>query len=219
MPPQVNRRYDSPARRAAAAQTRRDVLAAACDLFGGQGFAATSVAEIARRAKVSVDTVYSSVGRKPELLLAVHDMELAGGPDPVPALERDYVRAVREAPTARLKIEVYAAALAEVLPRTVPLLLALREAGATDPACRDLSASIVQRRAANMRLFAQDLRATGELRPDLTDGWVADLVWSMNGPEYFSLIGSRGLGPDGYARLLVEVWAGVLLSEPVRGTS
>ena len=39
-----------------------------------------------------------------------------------------------------------------------------------------------------MRMFAADLRATGELRADLSDEEIADVVWSMNGPEYWSLL-------------------------------
>jgi len=109
------RRYDATARRAAAERTRRRVLVAAHSLFTTQGYAETSVAQIARRARVSVDTVYAAVGRKPHLLLAAHDMVLAGGPEPVAAEDRDYVRAVREAPTARAKIETYASALGRVL--------------------------------------------------------------------------------------------------------
>jgi AcrR family transcriptional regulator len=207
------RRYDSPARRAAAERTRRRILAAARDLFTSRGYDPTSVAAIARRARVSVDTVYASVGRKPELLVAVHDMELAGGPEPVPAEERDYVREVREAATARRKLELYAAALARVLPRSVPLLQALRAAGATDENCRATFTSVSERRARNMRLLVADLRVTGELRDDLTDDWVADLVWSMNSPDYFELVASRGYSPGEYAELLVEVWSRTLLRD------
>ena len=115
-------------------------------------------------------------------------MALAGGPEPVPAEQRDYVRAVRETPTARGKIETYAAALGRVLPTTTPLMNALREAGTTEPQCRDVWQAISDRRAANMLMFAADLRATGELRDDLTDRQVADLVWSMNSAEYFGLL-------------------------------
>lgn len=210
--PVKTRRYDSPARRAAAEQTRRSVLDAAHHLFTTEGYAGTSVAAIARRAGVSVDTVYASVGRKPALLVAVHDMELAGGPEPVVAEDRDYVRAIREAPGARAKIEVYAAALGRVLPRTVPLLQALRTAGATEPECRRVFESVSERRAANMRLFAANLRATGELRAELTDDQVADLVWSMNSPDYFDLMRQRGYSPDEFAALLVDVWTRTLLA-------
>jgi hypothetical protein len=48
---------------------------------------------------VSVDTLYEAVGRKPQLLLAVHDMELAGREAPVEAEQRDYVRQIRAAPS------------------------------------------------------------------------------------------------------------------------
>lgn len=212
--PVKSRAYDSPTRRAAAERTRLAVLRAARDLFTGQGYAATSVAAIAQRARVSVDTVYSSVGRKPALLLAVHDMALAGTDAPVGAEERDYVQAVRAAPTARAKIETYAAALARVLPTSVPLLLALRAAGADDPACRAVDEQIAQRRADHMRLFAADLRATGELRADLSDEQVADLIWSMNGPDYFDLLSRRGHSPEAFAALLVDVWTRTLLTAP-----
>ena len=83
---------------------------------------------------MSVDTVYTSVGRKPELAVAVVDMVLGSSDEPVPAEERDYVRAVRAAATGREKIAVYAAALRTLVPRTAPLLEALRRAGESDPA-------------------------------------------------------------------------------------
>lgn len=209
--PVKKRRYDSSRRRAAAEETRAAVLAAARELFTTRGYAATSVAEVARQAGVSVDTLYAAVGRKPQLLLAVHDIELAEGDGPLAAEQRRYVQEIRAAETAADKIAAYAAALARVLPRTVPLLEALRIAGQSDPACQEVYAGVGERRAANMRLFAADLRATGELRDDLDDDCVADLVWSMNSPDYFQLIRSRGYSPEQYAGLVREVWTRALL--------
>lgn len=209
--PVKSRRYVSPARRDQAASTRRAVLAAARVLFTTQGYAATSVADVARRAGISVDTVYASVGRKPQLLLAVHDMVLGSADEPVPAEERDYVRRIRAAPTAEEKIRQYAGALAGLLPQVVPLDLALREAGAREPECLRVRESISRRRRANMRLFAADLRATGRLRPDLTDEQVADLVWSMNSPDYFRLLADGGYTPAQYAEFVTDVWTRTLL--------
>lgn len=210
------RKYDGSRRRAAAGQTRAAVLRAARELFTSRGYPATSVAEIARAAGVSVDTLYETVGRKPQLLLAVHDMELAGGDSPVEAEQRDYVKAIRAAPTAVAKITAYTEALARLLPRTVPLLDSLRAAGETEPGCREVYQAVRERRAANMRLFAADLRATGELRDDLDDDTVADLVWSMNAPEYFLLITSRGRTPGQYAAMVRDVWIRTLLRNPPR---
>lgn len=210
--PVKSRRYHSPARREQAEATRRAVLAAARALFTRRGYAETSVADIARRAKVSVDTVYASVGRKPQLLLAVHDMILGSSEEPVPAEERDYVRRIRAADTAEEKIRLYAEALAELLPHTAPLDLALREAGAREPECRVLRESISRRRRASMRLLAAELRDTGRLRPDLTDEQTADLLWSMNAPEYFRLLADSGYTPEQYAALVADVWTRTLLA-------
>lgn len=113
-----------------------------------------------------MDTVYTAGGRKPQLLLAVHDMVLASGPTPVPAEQRDYVQAVRSASSARAKIQIYTDALGALLPTTAPLMNALREAGATEPQCRTMWKSISDRRASNMLLFAADLRATREVGED-----------------------------------------------------
>ncbi len=210
------RKYDASRRRAAAARTRTAVLRAARDLFMTRGYANTSVADIAARAGVSVDTLYASVGRKPQLLLAVHDMELAEGDAPLQATERDYVKRIRAAASAVEMIEIYVDALTRLLPRTVPLLESLRVAGQTDRECLEAYALVSQRRAANMHQFASELRATGELRDDLDDNAVADLLWSLNAPDYFLLLRARGRTPEQYGDMIREVWMHTLLREPPR---
>ena len=213
MPDQVKTRsYRSPQRREGAAATRLSVLAAARDLFQDRGYAATTVADVARRAGVSVDTVYASVGRKPELVLAVIDTLLGGGDQPVPAEQRDYVQAIGSEPTARGKIEVYARAVARLVPRTAPLQEALRKAGDTDAVCAQTWLGLVTRRAGNMLLFASDLRSTGDLRSDLSDQEVADIVWSTNAAEYWLLLMQRGWTPARYEALLADVWIRTLLA-------
>lgn len=137
-----------------------------------------------------------------------------GGDATVDAEQHDYVKAIREATTASDKIATYTDALAKLLPRTVPLLDSLRVAGQSDPACREVYRTVSERRAANMRLFAADLRSTGEVREDLDDDDVADLVWSMNGPDYYLLMRSRGRTPEQYAAVVREVWTRTLLRNP-----
>lgn len=206
------RTYRSTVRAEKARQTRLAVLAAARDLFTENGYEGTSVAEVAAAAGVSVDTVYASVGRKPELAVAVVDMVLGSSDEPVPALERDYVQAVRAAATARDKVAIYARALRTLVPRTAPLLEALRHAGEADEASARAYAAVMDRRAANMLLFARDLRVTGELREDLSDRDVADIVWSTNSPDYWLAMRSRGWSARRYAQLLEDLWCRVLLS-------
>jgi AcrR family transcriptional regulator len=209
----VKRRpYASVLRTQQAAATRTAVLASARRLFTTKGYAATSVSEVAADAGVSLDTVYASVGRKPRLLLAVIDMILGSSEQPISAEDRDYVKAVRAAPTARQKIATYTQALGRFMPRVAPLFGALREAAVTDPECTRLSQELASRRAVNMALFATELRATGELRGDLSDDQVADLIWTTNAPEFFELVAARGRTPGEYADLLADLWTRTLLA-------
>jgi AcrR family transcriptional regulator len=207
-----SRPYSSALRRERAAATRQRVLAAARELFLERGYARTTAREIAARAAVSLDTVYAAAGRKPQIMLELVEQAISGQDRAVPAEARDYVQSVQEAAGARAKIEIYAAALAAVLPRLAPLVQVLREAAPADADCARLWRGIADRRAANMLLFARDLRATGELRPDLDDADVADLVWSTNAPEYYQLLSERGWTPERYRRLVVDVWTRVLLA-------
>lgn len=214
MPDDVNprRRYHAPQRAEQAAVTRRAVLDAARALFTTHGYPATTVAEIARRARVNVDTLYATVGRKPALLREVVETAISGSDHAVPAEERDYVRAVRAATTAGEKIDIYAGALGRMGPRTAPVFLALRAAADRDPECAALHAEITGRRAANMRVFAADLRATGELRADLSDEEAADIVWAMNSADYYALlVDARGWTPERYGRHLADAWRRMLL--------
>ncbi|MDT7616929.1 MAG: hypothetical protein QOF00_4376 [Pseudonocardiales bacterium] len=209
----VPRAYHAPRRAEQAASTRRAVLQAARELFTTRGYAATTVAQIAERAGVAVDTLYAAAGRKPALLRELVETAISGTDDAVPAEQRDYVRAVREAPTAEAKIGIYATALAAMGPRTAPIFLALRDAAVKDAACAELRTEITGRRAANMRLFAADLRATGSLRDDLTDAEVADIVWSTNSAEYYVLlVHERGWTPERYGAHLADLWRRVLLA-------
>lgn len=213
--PQVRatRRYHSPRRAEQAAATREAVLAAAWELFVSVGYAATTVADIAVRARVAVDTVYATVGRKPALLRELLETALAGTGRAVTTEQRDYVLRIRACRTAREKMSVYAHANAELLQRIAPVLLELRDAAITDPECAHLWAEMSQRRAANMRLFAAELHGTGELRDDLPDEEVADIIWSMNAVEYWVLlVHERGWSPERFASWLADAWTRLLVA-------
>jgi hypothetical protein len=84
-----------------------------------------------------------------------------------------------------------------------------------DPACAALDIELADRRAGNLRLFAADLRATGELRADLTDDEIADIVWSMTSAEYYLLlVRRRGWTPQRFGEHLRDAWTRLLLAAP-----
>ncbi len=207
------RPYRSPTREEQARRTRQAILTAARELFGEQGYPATTIAQIAAAAGVAVDTVYASVGTKPVLMRLLFETAISGTDQAVPAEQRDYVQQIRAAATAEDKIGLYAAAVTEVNARLAPLHLVLRGAAATAPELAAIRDEISERRAANMRLFAQDLAATGQLRPGLDTDEVADVVWSMNSAEYFTLlVRERGWAPDRFAAWLADAWCRLFLA-------
>jgi AcrR family transcriptional regulator len=74
-PERATAKRPPPGRRAVQAeQTRRDILAAARRRFAREGYAATNLKDIAADAGVSVQTVYDSVGKKPDLVRRLNDL-------------------------------------------------------------------------------------------------------------------------------------------------
>lgn len=208
------RAYRSPRRAEQAAATRRAILSAARDLFVRNGYAATTIAEVAGRASVSVDTVYAAIGRKPDLLRELVETAISGVDHAVPAQERDYVIRIRATPGAPDKLRLFAEATVAIQQRMASVFLALRDAASTDADCAELWRRVSERRALNMRQLAAELRATGELRDELTVDDAADIVWSMNGAEFWDLlVRQRHWEPARFARWLADSW-GLLLLEP-----
>ena len=212
MPAPVKRRYDATRRRQAAARTRAAILDAAQELFTERGYAATPMTAIAGRAGVALDTVYASVGRKPELARLLIETAISGTDQAIPAEQRDYVRAVQAAPDADTKIAIYAAALAAIAPRIAPVLAIIQQAARAEPGLARLWNEIAERRAANMRLFVADLATVAPLRLDPDQA--ADIVWATNSAEMYQLlVAQRGWSPQRYEHFLADTWRRLLLAE------
>ncbi len=208
----VKRRYDASSRQARSAQTRQRIFEAARALILANGYHATTIAAIAARAGVNVDTVYQLAGRKPVLLRELIEQAISGRGAAVPAEQRDYVEAIRAEPDAARKLAIYARAVRRIQERMAPLFLALRDASATEPEAYEVWREISERRAANMRLFVRDVAAAGGLRPGLSIEEAADTVWAMNSSElYVLLTGERGWSPRRFERWLAESWQRLLL--------
>jgi AcrR family transcriptional regulator len=209
------RPYHAPRRQEQARRTRRAILDAAGRLFIQRGYAATTMTAIAQAAGVALDTVYAAVGPKPVLFRLLVETAISGTQAPVPALERDYVRAIRAEPDPARKLTLYAQAVGRIQQRLAPLVQVLQQAAAGDAELRALWQEISERRAANMGLLAGELAATGALRPELTLQEVADVLWSMNSPEfYLLLVGQRGWDPDRCQQWLADAWQQLLLRSP-----
>ena len=210
----AKRRYHAPRRQAAKEETRRTILASARSTFLERGYAATTMAAIADGASVAVDTVYATMGNKPAVFRLLVETALSGSAEPVTALERDYVQAIRDEPRPAKKLALYARALRAIHGRLSPLFQVLQAAASQDVELAALWRDIAERRAKNMRLLANDLKATGGVREELSASEIADVLWTTNSPEmYMLLVGQRGWKPSRYERWLAEAWARLFLAQ------
>lgn len=208
----VKRQYESAHRQEQARQTRRAILDAAAVLFVEPGYAATPLTAIATQAGVAVQTVFKVFGSKHALLSALVDVSVAGDDEPVALPDRQFVAEIRALPDARAKLARYARHLVETHARQAQVMLALAAAATADPEAAAVWRKNLDDRRTGMTMFAADLAATGELRPDHTVDTAADVLWlAMDVRNYDWLVRQRRWPPERFQRWYVDTVAEALL--------
>lgn len=210
----VKRSYRSPLRQRQAGSTRASIIAAATDLFASQGYAATSVDDIAAAAGVSRSTVFTAVGGKPALLKQAFDVAIVGDDRPISLPERDSSKAIRAEPDPRVYLSRYAGLATEIGGRLARIAEAVRGAAGADEDARLLwEEHLTQRRQGAANVVKDVLKKGGRLRADLDATSAADVVWVLNDPGlYFHLVLRRGWAPDRFQR-----WLTLALQEILSG--
>src|SRR5579862_4177793 len=186
--PVKRRPYDNSGRRLAAAQRRQRILDAAGEQFASRGYAATTMADVAAAAGVALDTIYDTIGTKPQLFRLLIETAISGTDEPVDLLDRGYVAELRAEPDPAAKLRIYAAALTRIHARLAPLSLAARSTAGEDAELAEAWEAMHARRARNMPLLIEHLESTGALRADITTGEAADTVWAINSTEVYVLL-------------------------------
>jgi AcrR family transcriptional regulator len=195
----TRRAYRSPRREQQAAETRAMVLAAAARLFGERGWAATGMRDVARAAGVSVETVYASFGSKSDLLLAAIDLAVVGDAVPVPLNQRPEFAALGSG-TRRQRARAAARLVTGVNQRTAGVVLALKEAAASDPELAERLREREQRRRINVEQ-GMTLAAGRTVTEEEADG-----LWAVLAVEVYQLLtGLRGWTPRQYEDWLADV--------------
>jgi AcrR family transcriptional regulator len=190
---------DGPGTRRAqqARATRQRITGQALELFLRQGYAATTLEQIAASAGVAVQTVYFHFGNKATVLKQIVDMLAVGDEEPVPMLGRPWVQQMREEPDGRRALAIFLAASRAILLRLVPILKIVRDAAGADPEMAALWEAIQQQRLADFVAFTQLLDGKQALRPDLTVQHATDIIFCLVSPEvYLSFTAQRGWTPD-----------------------
>lgn len=209
----ARRPYDGSGRQARARQTREEIARAAQQLFQENGYARTTIVDVAQEANVSPETIYKAFGSKGALLGAVVTASIRGDTDATPLRRRPVIDAIRQEQYPRRQLEMYGSLLAEVNPRLAPLVRVMREAAPGDP---DIGAALVQLRAnrlEGMSEFAALLADRGALRPGVSKQEARDVLWSLNSPELYELLVlERRWSARRYGRWIAQQLAAALLN-------
>src|SRR6266851_714558 len=207
------RRYESPHRRAQAADTRRQILEGAKRLFAEQGYAATTMAAIAGEAGVALKTVYVAFETKGGVLRALWNLLLRGDEGAAPVAERQWYRETLEEPDPERQLRLTAHNSRVVKVRLGAVLEVIRTAAPTDPDVEALWERIQTEFHANQRAIVESLDAKQALRGELDVDRATDILWTLNHPNLWQLlVGRLGWTPEQYERWCAETACSQLLA-------
>jgi AcrR family transcriptional regulator len=181
----VKRQYRSPARTAAAEETRGRIREAARELFIAQGYQGTTLKDVAERAGVGERTLYDSYGNKLGLLRHTIAMLTMGDESRVPAADRPDAVAARELADPREAIAAHLRIGTELMNRAGDLILVSQAIPGVDA---DLERSIARGTQAAYEVhlrMARRLESRGELRPELSAAVAADIMFTLASPGVF----------------------------------
>jgi AcrR family transcriptional regulator len=210
----TRRRYHSPAREAAARDTRRRIRDAARRLFVESGYAATSVRAVAAAAGVAEKTVYLQFEGKAAILKEVVDAAIVGDEVGVSAVRQQWFLAVAAEPALGRRAALLAEGTSALHERTGPVFAVAREASTVDAEVATLWGRGKRRHLADMRTLAVSFDEHGLLPPGRGVDWATDLLYVLLGPESWSLV-RRELGRDAPA---YREWLEVSLLASFGGT-
>ncbi|HWG27595.1 TetR/AcrR family transcriptional regulator [Actinospica sp.] len=189
------RTYRSPRRDQNAAQTRDAILDAAEELFATSGYAQTTVGNVANAAQVATNTVYTSVGGKPQLVLALTERGMA---DPAIAQSLDGIDA---ADSAAEVLRLLAWGTGQTTLRHLRVITVLYDNALADPLIADMAQHANLRYRQNLDRAARRLGELHALRPDVDQAQASDVLWF-----YFGWVAWRQLHEMGWAPERAEQW-------------
>lgn len=180
--------YRSALRDESARRTRRAIVAAASELFVTRGFAATSLAQVARAAGVARPTVFAAFGSKTALLRQVLDEALAGDDEPVPVRERPWFQPVWRASSHESALDAYADVCVLIGHRAAGIFEAVRRAADAASDAAEVWASLQQNRRAGARMVIDHLVHIRPLSRGRQIEEAVDRLWFFNDPAHYNAL-------------------------------
>lgn len=202
----VKRENRLPYRKQQALATRTRIATAARKRFHAQGYAATTVEEIAAEAGVAVSTVYAIFRNKRSILAVICEAWL----------EEAQIRPLMERALAdtdvRHRLATAAQWTRQQWERGADVLSLLLAAAQDDPDVAAMLGGWIADKSRAMAHFVESLQ--GALRPDLDVSRASDLFDALTIPElYRDLVDRSGWSPDEYEHWLASALAWQLLGQ------
>ena len=185
----------SPLRQAQIRQTEDRIIAAATELFVADGYVATTLEAVARRAQVGARTVYVRFGGKAALFTRVEDVAIVGDTLPIDVLGRDWAQAALTAPTAAERIAAGAAMGRQIMERTGALFAVAQQAAAVEPLIAGFWQQGREQSRHAQAVFWTRMAEDGLLDPRVDLAWLIDTASILASAETYLVI-TRMLGWD-----------------------
>jgi AcrR family transcriptional regulator len=214
------RTYVSPLREAGAFSTRRQILAAAVEVFQERGWSGATLGRVAAQAGVSAKTIQAQFGTKPVLLADTVDFAIRGegrakagagrgagqdGAGPGAAQDgagRGAAQAIRTAATAAEALALHAAMITDINARAAVLAGVVEAGAAGDPALAPLWQRMRENMQFGVRWAAETVRARPGIRVSLSAEAVETVFQiAMAWSTYRTLASARGM-----SRVEIETW-------------
>jgi AcrR family transcriptional regulator len=185
-------------RRERAARTRRRIVDAAATEFRAHGYHGTTMAAVATRAEVAVQTVYFVFNTKSSVLTAAIDDAVMGS-DELPPQDLPWWQESTTTADGRRSLELFITNTARIEERAAALDRVARAASRTDPEILDLIAHHDALRSAGFRQYVESLTERALIREDIDPSEVTDVLLTILGSDaYLNFTESRGWSVDHY---------------------
>lgn len=187
--------------------------ASARELFVRQGYASTTMEEIASEAGVAVQTVYYTFRTKGALLCEVMEETAAGAEAAPPVDQRPWMEEAMTSPSPQRALALAIEHGTAIFERAAPLWPAINAAAAADPTVGAYWAQVTANRRRGQRALVTRLSELGGLRPGLDVGRGTDLVVVLIGHDaYTGLVEGAGWSVPAYKAWLFATLAQQLLA-------
>lgn len=183
---EVKRPYRSVRRAQRAAATRDAIRQAAAALFVEQGFAATTMRDVAARAGAGERTLYDAFPSKADLFHHVAGVAIVGDEAPLPAAERPEFRSALLERNGLHAVALFSEHVAALLERAGALIMVAVESAGADPAMRRFSDEGAAAAKANTAAFVASLADHGVVAGDAAEA--AAVAFALASPHVHQLL-------------------------------